>query len=197
MKEKIIRERSKIHKPKQHKIRNALVAFAGGGSLAVAAQLVMQSFVVFLNVKKDMAVSMTIVLIIFVTALLTALGKYDKIAQFFGAGVFIPISGFANSLASCALEGKSEGLIFGIGSNMFKLAGSVLTCGVVSAFVFGLAGSIIGLLGIAVLITYSVRNGITLLVIAFLVSPVGIPMAAVWLLGKVQAVRYAIQDWVY
>ena len=67
----------------------------------------------------------------------------------------------------------------------------------VSAFVFGLAGSIIGLLGIAVLITYSVRNGITLLVIAFLVSPVGIPMAAVWLLGKVQAVRYAIQDWVY
>ena len=136
MKEKVIRERSKIHKPKQHKIRNALVAFAGGGSLAVAAQLVMQSFVVFLNVKKDMAVSMTIVLIIFVTALLTALGKYDK---FFGAGVFIPISGFANSLASCALEGKSEGLIFGIGSNMFKLAGSVLTCGVVSAFVFGMA----------------------------------------------------------
>ena len=67
----------------------------------------------------------------------------------------------------------------------------------VSAFVFGLAGSIIGLLGIAVLITYSVRNGITLLVIAFLVSPVGIPMAAVWVLGKVQAVRYAIQDWVY
>ena len=67
----------------------------------------------------------------------------------------------------------------------------------VSAFVFGLAGRIIGLLGIAVLITYSVRNGITLLVIAFLVSPVGIPMAAVWLLGKVQAVRYAIQDWVY
>ena len=139
MNEKVIRERSKIHKPKQHKIRNALVAFAGGGSLAVAAQLVMQSFVVFLNVKKDMAVSMTIVLIIFVTALLTALGKYDKIAQFFGAGVFIPISGFANSLASCALEGKSEGLIFGIGSNMFKLAGSVLTCGVVSAFVFGMA----------------------------------------------------------
>lgn len=67
----------------------------------------------------------------------------------------------------------------------------------VSAFVFGLAGSIIGLLGIAVFITYSVRNGITLLVIAFLVSPVGIPMAAAWLLGKVQAVRYAIQDWVY
>lgn len=67
----------------------------------------------------------------------------------------------------------------------------------VSAFVFGLAGSIIGLLGIAVLITCSVRNGIALLVIAFLVSPVGIPMAAAWLLGKVQAVRYVIQDWVY
>ena len=67
----------------------------------------------------------------------------------------------------------------------------------VSAFVFGLTGSIIGLLGIAVFITYSVRNGTTLLVIAFLVSPVGILMAAAWLLGKVQAVRYVIQDWVY
>lgn len=67
----------------------------------------------------------------------------------------------------------------------------------VSAFVFGLTGTIIGLLGIAVLITYPVRTGITLLVIAFLVSPVGVPMAAAWLLGKVQAVRYAIQDWVY
>lgn len=139
MKEKIIRERSKFHKPKQHKMRNAVTAFIGGGILAVIAQFLMQSFMLYLDIKKDMAVSMTIVVIILATALLTAFGGYDKLAQYFGAGVFIPISGFANSLTSCALEGKSEGLIFGIGSNMFKLAGSVLTCGIVSAFVFGMA----------------------------------------------------------
>ena len=66
-----------------------------------------------------------------------------------------------------------------------------------SAFVFGLAGTIIGLLGLAVLGTYSVKNGIILLVIAFLVSPMGLPMAAAWLLGKVQDLRYTIQDRVY
>lgn len=66
-----------------------------------------------------------------------------------------------------------------------------------SAFVFGLISTIIGLLGLAVLITYSVQNGIILLVIAFLVSPVGLPVAAAWLLGKLQDFRYWIQDWIY
>lgn len=66
-----------------------------------------------------------------------------------------------------------------------------------AAFLFGLAGTIVGLLGVAVLVTYSVQNGIILLVIAFLVSPVGLPMAAAWLLGKLQDLRYAIQDRVY
>ena len=66
-----------------------------------------------------------------------------------------------------------------------------------SAFIFGLAGTIVGLLGLAVLVTYSVKNGIILLVIAFLVSPVGLPMAAAWLLGKIQDLRYTIQDRIY
>ena len=66
-----------------------------------------------------------------------------------------------------------------------------------SSFVLGIISTIIGLLGLAVLVTYSVQNGIILLVIAFLVSPVGLPMAAAWLLGKVQDLRYMIQDAVY
>ena len=67
----------------------------------------------------------------------------------------------------------------------------------VSSFIFGLASTVVALLGIAVLVTYSPKNGIILLVIAFLVSPVGLPMAAVWLVGKVQDLRYVIQDAVY
>lgn len=66
-----------------------------------------------------------------------------------------------------------------------------------SAFVFGLAGTIVAILGVAVLITYSPQNGIILLVIAFLISPLGLPMAAAWLLGKIQDLRYAIQDGIY
>ena len=67
----------------------------------------------------------------------------------------------------------------------------------VSSFIFGLASTVVALLGIEVLVTYSPKNGIILLVIAFLVSPVGLPMAAVWLVGKVQDLRYMIQDAVY
>ena len=66
-----------------------------------------------------------------------------------------------------------------------------------SSFVLGIISTIVGLLGLAVLVTYSVQNGIILLVIAFLVSPAGLPTAAVWLLGKVQDLRFAIQDAVY
>ncbi len=67
----------------------------------------------------------------------------------------------------------------------------------VSSFIFGLASTVVALLGIAVLVTYSPQNGIILLVIAFLVSPLGLPMAAAWLVSKVQDLRYAIQDAVY
>ena len=67
----------------------------------------------------------------------------------------------------------------------------------VSSFIFGLASTVVALLGIAVLLTYSPQNGIILLVIAFLVSPVGLPMAAAWLVGKVQDLRYVIRDAVY
>ena len=67
----------------------------------------------------------------------------------------------------------------------------------VSSFIFGLASTVVALLGVAVLVTYSPQNGVILLVIAFLVSPVGLPMAAAWLVSKVQDLRFAIQDAVY
>ena len=65
------------------------------------------------------------------------------------------------------------------------------------SFIFGLASTVVALLGVAVLVTYSPQNGVILLVIAFLVSPVGLPMAAAWLVSKVQDLRFAIQDAVY
>ena len=67
----------------------------------------------------------------------------------------------------------------------------------ISGLVLGLLSTIIALLGVAVLITYSPQNGVILLVMAFLISPMGLPLAAIWLLGKVQDLKYAIQDRVY
>ena len=67
----------------------------------------------------------------------------------------------------------------------------------VSGLVLGLISTIVALLGVAVLITYSPQNGLILLLMAFLISPMGLPLAAIWLLGKVQSLKFAIQDWVY
>lgn len=137
MDKKQLQDTAKRHAPNAHKGRNAIIAFVSGGSLAVAAQLFMMFMMQSFDLKKDSALTLTVVLVILITALLTGLGIYDKAAQKCGAGLFVPISGFANCLTSCALEGKSEGPIYGIGSTMFKLAGSVLTYGIASAFVFG------------------------------------------------------------
>lgn len=124
------------HEPKRYKLRNALLAFVFGGLLAVIGQFAANFLVEQFQMKADESVTVVVLAVILITALCTGLGIYDNLAQWVGAGLFIPISGFANSLASEALESKSEGLIMGIGSNMFKLAGSVLTYGIVAAIVF-------------------------------------------------------------
>ena len=67
----------------------------------------------------------------------------------------------------------------------------------ISGLVLGLLSTVIALLGVAVLITYSPQNGVILLVMAFLISPMGLPLATIWLLGKVQSLKFAIQDWAY
>lgn len=129
---------AKRHSLPTHKLRNAMVAFIVGGTLAIASQYLYEILQSTLNFSKSNASSLVIIIIIVLTAFLTGLGIYDSLAQFCGAGLFIPISGFANSLASSALESKSEGLIYGIGSNMFKLAGSVITYGIVSVYILGI-----------------------------------------------------------
>jgi stage V sporulation protein AC len=75
---------------------------------------------------------------IFIGALLTGIGVFDKIAKYAGAGLSVPVTGFSNSIVSSALEFKREGLVLGVGSKMFILAGSIITFGVVTAFFIGL-----------------------------------------------------------
>ena len=83
------------------------------------------------------------VIVITITIFLTAFGVFDRVAKFGGAGTFVPISGFANSIASCAIEYKNEGLVFGIGAKMFYVAGPVLVNGVAYSIIVGLVYSLI------------------------------------------------------
>ena len=85
------------------------------------------------------------VIIITLTILFTAFGFFDRIAKYGGAGTFIPISGFANSISSCAIEFKNEGLVFGIGTKMFYVAGPVLVNGVAYSMLVGIVYFIISL----------------------------------------------------
>lgn len=84
-------------------------------------------------------------LLISITVFLTGLGVFDKIGLFAGAGSFLPITGFANSIASAALEYKSEGLVFGLSTKFFNVAGPVIVNGVLGAFLVGLIYFVIGL----------------------------------------------------
>lgn len=116
-------------------MKNAMFAFLIGGIIgAIAEGLITLYFKVF-KIETLMANSLMSMTIVFVTSILTGIGVFDKIGQIAGAGSYIPITGFANSMTSAALEGKSEGIILGIMSNMFKLAGAVIVAGVVSSFV--------------------------------------------------------------
>lgn len=96
---------------------------------------------------KEQASDPTVATLILISVILTSLGIYDKFAQIAGAGSAVPVTGFANSVCSAALEHRSEGLVLGVGSNMFKLAGSVIVFGTVAAFFVGIVYFVFGIGG--------------------------------------------------
>lgn len=140
------KETSKRNAPKKGSMKKALSAFVGGGVMGLLGQGLLMLYQNLLQVDMKEATGPMVITVVFLTALLTGLGVYDKLAQKLGAGLFIPISGFANSLTACAMEGRSEGPIYGIGSTMFKLAGSVLTYGIVAAYTLGILRWVVSLI---------------------------------------------------
>ncbi|MBT9153465.1 MAG: hypothetical protein DDT39_00122 [Firmicutes bacterium] len=114
--------------------RNVIVAFLVGGFISVCGQVLMMLFV-SLGFPEEKAGDPTVAALILIASVLTGLGVWDVIGQFAGAGV--PVTGFANSIVSSALEFKREGLVLGVGSRMFQLAGPIIVYGTVTAFVVG------------------------------------------------------------
>lgn len=138
MEKKKYQELVEKHTPKENIILNALIAFIIGGIMGMIGQGLIDIYSSLFSIStKDASVFM-IVTLIFVGCFLTSLGFFDKMVQFAKCGLIIPITGFAHAMMSATLEYKKEGMITGIGANMFKLAGSVIIFGVVSAYVFGL-----------------------------------------------------------
>lgn len=137
-----VKQETEVKRPILH---NMLKAFFVGGSISLIGQFILEILKNGLNLEKDLANAVMVTIMVLLGALLTCLGVYDKIGQFAGCGTIIPITGFANSMTSAALESKSEGFFLGIITNMFKLAGSVIVVGVLSAFIFGTLRYFIGI----------------------------------------------------
>lgn len=126
------------HMPTETRVQNAVIAFLIGGLIGALGQLLIEFYSYYLDISTKDASSFMLVTLIFFASLFTALGFFDKWVTFAKCGLIIPITGFAHSMASAGIEYKKEGPIYGLGSNIFKLAGSVILYGVVSAWFFGM-----------------------------------------------------------
>ena len=126
------------HKAPEHRIRNSFVAFMSGGFMGFLAELIIEALCNWFNISRTESSTYMIIIFIFFACLFTALCFFDKWVNHLRCGLIIPITGFAHSMMSSSLDYKREGPIYGIGSNMFHLAGSVIIYGVVAAFIFGL-----------------------------------------------------------
>ncbi len=122
-----------------------LKAFLVGGVICCLGQGISDLGKLYLGLDKDQAGSLCSLSLIFLAGLLTALGVFDRIASFAGAGTVVPITGFANSIVAPAMEFRSEGLITGTAAKLFQIAGPVLVYGIGSSVVYGLIVFLIGI----------------------------------------------------
>ena len=124
--------------PKESVLKNALVAFIVGGLLGSLSELLLRCYMIWLDLPRKESGVLVILTLIAVASILTSCGVFDVLVSKVKAALIIPITGFAHSMSSAALEYKNEGLVLGIGANIFKLAGTVILYGVVSVYFFGL-----------------------------------------------------------
>lgn len=128
---------AKGREPSRPVFVNCLRAYLVGGGICIFGQAISDMYVHWLGFDKEKASNPTVATLILISVILTCFGVYDKIAQWAGAGTAVPVTGFANTMASSAIEHRSEGLVLGVGGKMFELSGPVIVFGTFAAFVVG------------------------------------------------------------
>lgn len=123
--------------PKSNVLLDTCKAFLIGGCICLIGQLLLQTYQSF-GLDKVASSSWTSVTLILLSAVLTALGLYEKVAKHGGAGTLVPITGFANAVVSCAIENRSEGYILGVGAKIFTIAGPVILYGTTASVIYGI-----------------------------------------------------------
>ena len=123
--------------------KDTALAFVIGGGICVVGQAVMNGWAAA-GLNKDDAGTATSITMVLLSALLTGLNLYGKLARFGGAGTLVPITGFANAVVSPAIDFKSEGLVTGMAAKMFTVAGPVIVFGTLASVVYGAALMLLG-----------------------------------------------------
>ncbi|NLL70075.1 MAG: stage V sporulation protein AC [Epulopiscium sp.] len=136
-KKQLYQKRVEEVSPKSNLLVNCAWAFLVGGLICTFGQII-TNIVKNLGYTRDEAAMITSIVLVFIGAFLTGLNLYDRIGKYAGAGSIIPITGFANSIVSPAMEFKKEGYIFGLGAKMFTVAGPVLVYGLLASVIVGL-----------------------------------------------------------
>ena len=124
--------------PKSDMAKGLLRAFWVGGAICCLGQALQEAAKAFLHMNNTAAGTFCSTVLVFLTALLTGVGVFDRIGQYAGAGAFVPITGFANAMVSPAMEFRREGLVLGLGAKLFTIAGPVLVWGVSASVLVGI-----------------------------------------------------------
>ena len=128
-------------------LKNCTLSFIFGGIICVLGELLFSLFL-YLGISERLSLSLLTSSVIVLAAILTALGVFDKIAKHAGAGTLVPVCGFSNAVVSVAIDAKSEGMILGVGSKLFLVAGPVIVYGLISGVVYGVVLFILQFLGV-------------------------------------------------
>ncbi len=144
MKNEMYDEIVKKYTPKEDVLKNAIITFLAGGTIGALSELLLVCYSAWLNLPRKESGVLVILTLIFISSILTACGVFDVCVSKLKSALIIPITGFAHSITSAALDYRKEGLVVGIGANIFKLAGTVILYGVVSVYIFGLLRLILG-----------------------------------------------------
>ena len=133
----IYSQMSKNASPSSNTKANVFIAFLVGGGICVIGQLISEMFLK-LGFDKTSGSAWTSIILVAASSLLTGLGWYQKLAKYAGAGTLVPITGFSNAVSSSAIESQSEGLVLGVGSKIFTIAGPVILYGCSASAVYGI-----------------------------------------------------------
>lgn len=132
----------KKNAPKEKKLENALLAFFIGGLMGVLGEILSRLYILLFNIGKSSSYLYVMITLVVVSSILTGLGFFDKVVSFAKCGLIVPTTGFAHAMTSSTMDCRREGMVKGLGTNIYKLVGSIITYGILSAAVMAFVNGV-------------------------------------------------------